>query len=139
MKIAIPTADGVLSNHFGHCEKFVLIEVDKSRKTIIKTEIVVPPPHEPCLIPKWLAEKNINIVIAGGMGEKAKDIFKEKHIEIIIGAESGTPEILAEKYLNGTIRSGIVTHTCNDHSHACTGSCSQKKHSCEKACNHTQH
>ena len=38
MNIAIPTAAGKLAQHFGHCERFTLIGVDRESKKIIRKE-----------------------------------------------------------------------------------------------------
>ncbi|MBN2686267.1 MAG: hypothetical protein JXR40_13385, partial [Pontiellaceae bacterium] len=55
MKIAIPTANGKLCMHFGHCEVFTLLEVDPENKKVISTKELDPPPHEPGVLPHWLA------------------------------------------------------------------------------------
>ena len=52
MRIAIPVADGRLAMHFGHCEKFALLDVDTDEKKIIKKEEIDAPPHEPGLLPR---------------------------------------------------------------------------------------
>ncbi len=104
MKIAIPTAEGKLAMHFGHCEKFVLIDVENSE--IVKTEEVVPPPHEPGLLPKWLGELNVNIIIAGGMGVRAQDLFSANNIKVIVGAGSESVEQLVKAYIDGTLVTG---------------------------------
>ena len=57
MRIAIPLADGKLAMHFGHCERFALVDVDPTEKKILKREDIAAPPHEPGLLPKWLAER----------------------------------------------------------------------------------
>lgn len=106
MKIAIPLADGKLSAHFGHCERFALIEVDPKEKKILQREEIVPPPHEPGLLPKWLAERGANLIIAGGMGQRAQGLFVEHGIQVIVGAPAETPENLANSYLAGTLQSG---------------------------------
>lgn len=106
MKIAIPLADGKLSAHFGHCERFALIEVDPAEKKVLKREDLEAPPHEPGLLPKWLAERGANLIIAGGMGQRAQALFCEHGIEVIIGAPAETPENLANSYLAGTLQSG---------------------------------
>jgi predicted Fe-Mo cluster-binding NifX family protein len=49
MKIAIPTAEGQLAMHFGHCEKFAIIEVEENK--IVKTEEAIAPPHEAGVLP----------------------------------------------------------------------------------------
>jgi len=62
MKIAIPLANGKLTLHFGHCEQFALVDVEVQNKKIIKRTDLIPPPHEPGLLPKWLAEHNVKII-----------------------------------------------------------------------------
>jgi predicted Fe-Mo cluster-binding NifX family protein len=106
MKIAIPLAGGKLSMHFGHCELFALVDVDPAEKQILKREDVEPPPHEPGLLPKWLAERGANVIIAGGMGQRAQGLFAEYGILVIIGAAADTPERLVGDYLAGTLQSG---------------------------------
>ncbi|HOB72593.1 MAG TPA: NifB/NifX family molybdenum-iron cluster-binding protein, partial [bacterium] len=75
MKVAIPLVNGMLCMHFGHCTQFAIIDVDDKEKKIVKREDVTPPPHEPGLLPKWLGEKNVNVIIAGGMGSRAQTLF----------------------------------------------------------------
>jgi ATP-binding protein involved in chromosome partitioning len=106
MKIAIPLADGKLSMHFGHCASFALVEVNPAEKKMIKREDLEAPPHEPGLLPKWLAERGANLIIAGGMGQRAQALFCEHGIEVVIGAPAETPENLVKSYLEGTLKSG---------------------------------
>jgi predicted Fe-Mo cluster-binding NifX family protein len=106
MKIAIPLAEGKLSKHFGHCERFALVDVDVTEKKILKREDVDAPPHQPGLLPPWLAERGVNVIIAGGMGERAKGLFSEKGIMVVVGVPVDTPEKLAGAYLAGTIQTG---------------------------------
>ncbi len=106
MRIAIPLANGMLSAHFGHCERFALIDVDPDKKTILNRGEAEAPPHEPGLLPAWLAEKGANVVIAGGMGGRAQGLFAEQGIEVVVGAPSETPEKLVERFLVGTLEVG---------------------------------
>ena len=106
MKIAIPLADGKLSMHFGHCAAFALVETDIKEKRIVKREDLDAPPHEPGLLPRWLAERGANLIIAGGMGQRAQALFCEHGIEVIIGAPAETPETLVAAWLAGTLQSG---------------------------------
>ena len=106
MRIAVPLANGRLAMHFGHCERFALIDTDPEQKTILKREDVAAPPHQPGLLPAWLAERGANAIIAGGMGQRAQALFAERGIEVVIGAPSETPECLVENYLAGTLESG---------------------------------
>ncbi len=106
MRIAIPLADGKLAMHFGHCECFALVDVDLTEKKILKREDIEAPPHEPGLLPKWLAERGANVIIAGGMGQRAHDLFVEQGIQVIVGAPADTPECLVGDYLAGTLQAG---------------------------------
>jgi predicted Fe-Mo cluster-binding NifX family protein len=106
MRIAIPIADGKLSMHFGHCERFVLIDVDPKEKKILKREDIEAPPHQPGLLPPWLAERGANLIIAGGMGARAQGLFAEQGIQVVVGAPAETPEKLVAAYLTGTLQPG---------------------------------
>ena len=106
MKIAIPLANGNLAMHFGHCEQFALLEVDEQEKKILNTEYLIPPPHEPGVLPRWLHEQGANVIIAGGMGNRAQQIFAQNQIRVVVGAPSETPERFVEAYLAGNLEAG---------------------------------
>lgn len=106
MLIALPTSDGRLCKHFGHCERFTVFEVDQSKKKIIAKTVLVPPPHEPGLLPKWLHSEGVNTIIAGGMGQRARSLFAQAGVEVVVGAQSGEPESVVNAYLSGTLVTG---------------------------------
>ncbi len=106
MLIAIPTAEGKLAMHFGHCEKFALIDVDMDSKKILSENSDTPPPHEPGVLPRWLAEKGANIIIAGGMGQRAQDMFISNGIKVVIGASAIEPRAIVEQYLSDSLETG---------------------------------
>ncbi|MBN1362153.1 MAG: P-loop NTPase [Sedimentisphaerales bacterium] len=106
MKIAIPLAGGRLSAHFGHCEQFALVSVDPESKIITEQVLLNPPPHEPGVLPKWLAEQGATAIIAGGMGQRAQRLFADNNIEVIVGAPAETPEELVSNYLAGALKTG---------------------------------
>jgi len=106
MRIAIPTSNGVLCMHFGHCDQFTIIEADPETKSIGGQETVTPPVHEPGVLPKWLAGLHVNMIIASGMGQRAQQLFTQNQIEVIIGAPSEQPEKIVLAYLKGELVSG---------------------------------
>jgi ATP-binding protein involved in chromosome partitioning len=106
LRIAVPLANGRLAMHFGHCEQFALVDVDGETKAIGHSEVVAAPDHQPGLLPRWLAERGVQVVIAGGMGRRALGLFAENSIEVAVGAPGGTPEELAAAYLRGTLETG---------------------------------
>lgn len=106
MRIAIPIANGTLAMHFGHCEEFALIDVDEESKTILNQENVPAPGHQPGMLPGWLAEQHAKVIIAGGMGSRAQNLFTANGIKVIIGAPSETPERLVASFLDGSLQAG---------------------------------
>lgn len=106
MRIAIPLAEGRLSAHFGHCERFALLEVDPSSKKILRKDEIPAPDHQPGLLPKWLAERGATVIIAGGMGSRAQQLFADQGIKVVMGAPADTPEALAAAYCAGTLTTG---------------------------------
>jgi len=108
MKIAMPLAAGRLCTHFGHCEEFRIFDVDQDCREIVGMSTFDPPPHEPGLLPRVLGEEGVDVVIAGGMGSRAQDLFRQKGIEVVVGAgpAQGTPEELVRAYLSGSLITG---------------------------------
>ena len=106
MKIAIPIANGKLTMHFGHCQSFVFLEANEAEKSVQLLEELTPPPHEPGVLPRWLGEQKVDVIIAGGMGQRAQQLFSGQGIQVIVGAPAEEPEALAKAFLNGTLQSG---------------------------------
>jgi predicted Fe-Mo cluster-binding NifX family protein len=104
MKFAIPLAQGVLCVHFGHSEQFAIVDTENGQ---VKTkELLTPPPHEPGVLPRWLQELGVNVVIAGGMGQRAQDLFNQNGIRVVVGAPNEEPESLIQNYLTGALVTG---------------------------------
>ena len=108
MKIAVASENGMVTEHFGHCESFTIFDTEKNQ--IIKSETIANPGHKPGFLPNFLNDKGVNVIISGGMGSGAIDIFNEKGIEVIVGAR-GDAKAVAELYLQGSLKStGSVCH-----------------------------
>lgn len=106
MRIAIPLTDGKLSSHFGHCQQFTIIDVDDQTKQITTQEMLNPPAHEPGVLPRWLGGMNVQVIIAGGMGQRAQQLFAQNQIQVLCGAPQAEPEELVHLYLNKTLELG---------------------------------
>lgn len=104
VKIAIPLTNGVLSAHFGHCEKFAIYTVTENK--IVAAETVDPPIHEPGSHPAFLHELGCSVVIAGGMGYKAQELMCQNGIQVVVGALDLPLEELVNKYIEGKLESG---------------------------------
>jgi ATP-binding protein involved in chromosome partitioning len=106
MRIAIPVTDGKLSAHFGHCEEFALVDVNEQTREIANVAKLQPPAHEPGVLPKWLSEQKADVIIAGGMGQRAQQLFAQNNIKVVVGASDQPPEELVSAYLNNTLETG---------------------------------
>jgi len=103
-RIAIPLENGILCSHFGHCQQFAIIDAEDN--SISDEILVTPPPHEPGLLPAWLAEKGVTDVIAGGMGQRAINLFNEQNINVFVGAQIKSHKELANDLLNNSLAAG---------------------------------
>ena len=112
MKIAVASENKIASQHFGHCETFEIFNTKNGE--IVSEESLKNPGHKPGFLPKFLNEKGVNIIISGGMGQAAVDIFNENNIEVIVGAK-GSAKDLAKAYLKGELES--TGYICHDHNH----------------------
>ncbi len=98
---AVPSSNGLLDEHFGHCRQFALLAIEED--TIISETLIDAPPHQPGLLPVFLAEKGVTDVIAGGMGNRAIQIFNQHQINVFVGAPKQTPKEITEGFLNNTL------------------------------------
>ena len=111
-KIAVASENKNVCPHFGHCESFLLFDVENNK--IVRSETVANPGHKPGFLPNFLSDLGVNLIISGGMGGGAIEIFDAKNIEVVTGAQ-GNARTAVENYLNGSLHSsGSV---CTEHSH----------------------
>lgn len=112
MKIAVASERDKVTEHFGHCINFNIYESDKN--IITSSKSVPNPGHKPGFLPNFLNDMGVNVIISGGMGGGAVDIFNEKGIEVITGAR-GDAKAAAEQYLQGVLKS--TGSVCHEHQH----------------------
>jgi len=112
MKIAVASEGKMVTEHFGHCEGFNIFDAENGK--IVKSEFILNPGHKPGFLPNFLNDKGVNVIISGGMGGGAIDIFNEKGIEVIVGA-TGIAEAAVNSYLQGNLKS--TGSVCHEHQH----------------------
>lgn len=118
MKIAVACNGKHIWPHFGHCENFNIYEAKNGK---IESEANVPNPgHRPGFLPNFLADNGVEVIIAGGMGGGAVEIFNERNIEVIVGT-GGDSKLAVEAYLRGELKS--TGSICHEHEHA--GDCGE--------------
>ncbi len=113
MKIAVSCNGSEIWPHFGHCENFMIYDIEDNK--VVSSENVPNPGHKPGFLPNFLADKGVNVIIAGGMGGGAVDIFNERGVEVVVGA-SGDSKAAVEAYLRGELVS--TGEVCHHHEHA---------------------
>ncbi len=113
MRLAIAKTGNEAAQHFGHCDNFEIYDIE-DKKVISKT-ILQNPGHAPGVLPPFLHQHGVNVVIAGGMGQRARDLFTENNIQTITGL-TGTMDQILNAYLNNTLQA--TNETCShDHDH----------------------
>ncbi|NOZ20147.1 MAG: ATPase [Planctomycetes bacterium] len=106
MKVAIPVLDGRLCLHFGQARRFALVEADPEKKEVQGVEVLDAPEHQPGVLPEWLASLGAELIIVGGMGGRAQELFAGYGIECIIGAPEEAPQKIVQDYLDGVLKTG---------------------------------
>ncbi len=131
IKFAIPIKNGKLDSHFGHAALFAIIEADSNSGEIQKITPVTPPPHAPGVIPEWVAEQGVTVVIAGKMGDKAKQMLAKLNVEALTGIAPAAPDELVKMYFAQSLVTVSAASCCgHDHDHGdCHGH--QPKTNCQ--------
>jgi predicted Fe-Mo cluster-binding NifX family protein len=103
MRIAISTEGNAVFPHFGRCPVFTIIDVVNG--IVVGKGVIPNPGHQPGFIPRFLNEKGVQLVVTGGMGARAQDIFQELGMETVLGV-SGNVDDVIERVLAGTLTGG---------------------------------
>ena len=131
MKIAIPTRDGRVDDHFGHCDHYTLFTVDDNKN--ITAEETLPSP-EGCgcksNIASVLREQGVTVMLAGSMGDGALNVLNGQGIRVLRGCQ-GNARSLVEAYLKGfVLDSGEGCHHHEGSDHQCASHHEGGEHQC---------
>lgn len=118
MKIALPTRNGSIDSHFGHCEYYTIFTVDLSNKDILGIETVKSPEGCGCKsdIASTLSKMGVNLMLAGNMGDGAVNVLNNSGIEVVRGCSGDVKEVISD-YFNGKIEDS--GDSCHEHEHGC--------------------
>ena len=117
MKIALPSHNNNIDEHFGHCEYFTVMTIDEN-KHIAAEEIVQSPQGCGCKsnIVETLSQMGVTQMLAGNIGGGAVNVLNSRDIRVVRGC-SGDVKTVAQQWLAGNITdSGIV---CHQHEQEC--------------------
>jgi predicted Fe-Mo cluster-binding NifX family protein len=117
MKIAVPTRDSRVDDHFGHCDHYTIFTIEN--RQIVSRESLPSPEGCGCKsgIAAVLKEMGVEVMLAGNMGEGAKNVLQKHDIAVIRGCK-GDIETLVQSYLLGFILDsgeGCDHHDCGNH------------------------
>jgi ATP-binding protein involved in chromosome partitioning len=101
LKIAIPVVDGRLLGHLGEARQFALVEVNPQTRTVVRSQVIEAPPHEPGSFPRWLREQGVQVAIAADIGQRALDNLNHHDIEVRIGRAGASAKSLVTGWLAG--------------------------------------
>jgi predicted Fe-Mo cluster-binding NifX family protein len=108
-----------MSMHFGRCPFFTLIDVEEGKMT--NAQVVANPAfenHVPGAVPEFIRDQKVNVMIAGGMGPKAVNMFNGFGLEVATGV-GGKIEKVLEAYLEGKVQGTVPCK--HDHGDSCGG------------------
>lgn len=106
MRLAISTENNMVAAHFGRCPQYTLVDIENGEE--VRREIVDNPGHAPGAIPEFLNGKGCDVIIAGGMGRRAQQFFREYEIDWMIGVRGEINSVI-DDFLSGRLEVGEST------------------------------
>jgi len=109
--------DSVVSPHFGRCPYYVLVDLDG--REVSRVSAVENPyygRHQPGQVPGFIQSQGGDVMLAGGMGQRAIGFFQQYGIQAVTGA-SGTVRHALEQYLGGVLQGAEPCRESTKHAH----------------------
>lgn len=111
MHIAIPLKDNEFSLHFSNCDQFAFVEIRAGTRQILNAQCITPPSFSLSTLPKWMRDNNIDLILAGGMDQHAKDMFTQNHIDVHVGFLNRSIKAVIEAFIESQLGPGETTET----------------------------
>lgn len=102
-RIAIPITDGKLSEYFGQCNQYKIVEIKKNR--LISHVAQAPKEVEITSMPLWISNQGITDVVTYKIDGRIIDLFTNFKINLYIGISCKLPDEIIQSYLNGKLKS----------------------------------
>lgn len=102
MKIAVPTRDGCVDNHFGHCDHYTIFNIENN--AIVERYDYPSPQGCGCKsgIAPILAKEGVEVMLAGSMGDGAMRVLSQSGIRVVRGC-AGDVDALVRSFLLGVV------------------------------------
>jgi predicted Fe-Mo cluster-binding NifX family protein len=117
MKIALPSNQNRVDEHFGHCEYFTVFTVNDN-KQIVAEDKVNSAAGCGCKsnIVQTLSQMGVDLMLAGNMGEGAVNVLESNGIKVLRGC-SGDVKAVTQDWLAGKLQDSEVV--CHEHEQGC--------------------
>ena len=100
--------DGTLAYHFGRCPYFTFVKVEDGDVVDVKVkENPFVGNHQVGAVPGWIKENGAEVIVSGGMGPRAQQMFASFGIQTFVGAYGKVGEVL-KQLLAGEVRMANV-------------------------------
>ena len=106
MRYAIALEDGQVSGHFGRCEGYEIVDIEDDQ--VVARGALSNPGHQPGLLPRYLKEHGVQVVVCGGAGPRAVSLLAELGVGIYMGV-TGTADEVIEAICRGELIGGDNT------------------------------
>lgn len=120
-KIAVPTRDDMVDDHFGHCDHYTIFTIENNRVTARENY----PSPQGCGCKSGIAPilkgMGVAVMLAGSMGEGAKNVLGANDIKVVRGCSGNVDELVANYLAGGISDSGEGCHAHGDGEHQCHG------------------
>ena len=114
MKVAIPTENGEVFQHFGQTNEFTVFEIE-NHIVIGQSSLDTNDISHGQELSLRLSENDVNLLICGGIGSRAIEELTNKNIEVLPGTNGKAVDVII-KYLSGE-KIGDPSYRCNHHHH----------------------
>jgi predicted Fe-Mo cluster-binding NifX family protein len=119
--VAVPSCapggiDAQISEHFGHCDLFTLVEIDNGEVTKVDALPGVAHQHGGCMVPvDLLADRGVKILIAGGMGMRPLMGFSRVGIDVYKNGGAAKVGQAIQAFLDGSMTKFSSESSCASH------------------------
>ena len=142
MKIAATYSNGMIFQHFGHCEAFKIYEVENGTFTSATVVSAIGSGHG--ALAGFLQSHGVEVLVCGGIGMGARNALAAAGIKLYPGV-SGSADDAVAALIGGNLAYDPDTvcshhhheegHDCGSHGHDCgSHNCGEDKHGCAGNC-----
>ena len=111
MRVAIPLKQNEFSLHFSNCDQFAFVEIRAGTRKIMDAQCITPPSFNLDILSKWMRKNDVDLILAGGMEQHAKDMFIQNHIDVHVGFLNGSLKAVVDAFIESQLGPGETTET----------------------------